>query len=69
MTEGFGINKEQAEKCASINGLKWFQENKQEDIKKLLQNSVYSQSLKACFMQYGNLQKYVEDENMMDVTE
>ena len=58
MTEGFGNTNQQAEKNASLNGLTWLKINKQEEIEKLLQNSQFNQSLKACFMQFDNLKKY-----------
>lgn len=50
MAEGYGSSKDQAERNASIQGLKWMQEHKSAEIKELLKTSQFSLSLKACFM-------------------
>lgn len=55
MVHGYGSNVYQAEKNASIKGLEWLKENYQEAITKLLENSQFNQSLKACFMQHSNM--------------
>ena len=52
MTSAYGSTKQQAEKNASIKGLKWLAENRSEEIKNLLEQSKYNQSLRASFMQY-----------------
>ena len=58
MATGYGATAEQAQRNASIRGLIWLQENKNEEITRLLKNSMFSQSLRACFMHHGNLAKY-----------
>ena len=63
MTSAFGNTKHQAEKNASIKGLKWLAENKSDEIKSLLEQSKYNQSLRASFLQYSNFfKKYVTGE-------
>ena len=42
MTSGYGSTNQQAEKNASIKGLLWLQDNKKEDIEKLLKTSLFS---------------------------
>ena len=58
MTTGYGNTNHQAEKNASISGLLWLTQNKKEEIQELLKSSLYSQSLKACFMQHSNMHKF-----------
>lgn len=58
MTRGFGNSKDQAERNASINGIYWLKEHRLDEIKQLLKNSQFSLSLKACFMQFSNLEKF-----------
>jgi len=42
MTSAYGSSKQQAEKNASIKGLKWLAENKSDEIKSLLEESKYN---------------------------
>lgn len=58
MTKGYGNSRDQAERNASINGIYWLKEHKPNEIKNLLANSQFSLSLKACFMQFSNLEKF-----------
>ena len=55
MTEGYGCNKEIAERNASISGLEWLQKHKRDEITALLKSSLFNQRLKACFMQHENI--------------
>ena len=54
MTTSYGNSLSQAEKNASILGIEWLHRNKKDEINKLLQSSLFCQSLKACFMQHGS---------------
>ena len=42
MATGYGSSRDQAEKNASINGLLWLQQNKQQEIEQVLKNSMFS---------------------------
>lgn len=53
MAKSYGFNKAQAERNASILGLKWLKENKRDEIDTLLKNSLFKKSLKACYMQHS----------------
>lgn len=59
MTVGYGNSKDQAERNASILGLQWLQKHRTKEIEELIENSQFSLSLKACFMQHSNMQKYI----------